>query len=88
MDPDRRGRGQAALDSERANAGEHLGFGYGVHSCAGQGLARLEAHALLTALARQAGQLELTGPAPTALNNLINARASVPVRCLAPQGAA
>jgi cytochrome P450 len=67
------------FDITRDNAGEQLGFGWGVHSCAGQGLARMEAHALLTALAEQADRIDLIGPAPAALNNLINARASVPV---------
>lgn len=67
------------FDITRDNAGEQLGFGWGVHSCAGQGLARMEAHALLTALAGQADRIDLAGPAPAALNNLINARASVPV---------
>jgi cytochrome P450 len=67
------------FDISRPNASEHLGFGYGVHSCAGQGLARMEAHALLAALADQVERIELTAPATTAINNLINARASVPV---------
>jgi len=67
------------FDITRPNATGHLGFGYGVHSCAGQGLARMEAHALLTALAAQAERLELTRPATPVLNNLINARATVPV---------
>lgn len=34
------------------NPTDHLAFGYGTHTCAGQGLARLEAHAVLTAVAR------------------------------------
>jgi cytochrome P450 len=33
------------------NPADHLSFGYGIHGCAGQGLARLEAHAVLDALA-------------------------------------
>jgi cytochrome P450 len=33
------------------NPVDHLAFGYGIHGCAGQGLARLEAHAVITALA-------------------------------------
>lgn len=32
---------------------DHLSFGYGTHTCAGQGLARLEAHATIDALARR-----------------------------------
>jgi cytochrome P450 len=67
------------FDITRANAGDHLAFGYGVHSCAGQSLARMEAHALLTALAGQVERIELAGQVTHALNNLINARASVPV---------
>jgi cytochrome P450 len=39
------------------NAADHLSLGYGVHGCAGQGLARLEAHALIDALARRVGRL-------------------------------
>jgi hypothetical protein len=45
----------------------------------GQGLARMEAHALLAALAGQVERIDLVGPATAVLNNLINARASVPV---------
>jgi cytochrome P450 len=29
---------------------DHLSFGYGVHSCAGQGLARLEVYAVFEAM--------------------------------------
>jgi cytochrome P450 len=67
------------FDITRANAGDHLAFGYGVHSCAGQSLARMEAHALLTALAGQVERIALAGSVTHSLNNLINARASVPV---------
>jgi 4-methoxybenzoate monooxygenase (O-demethylating) len=67
-----------SLAASSAPQSGHLGFGYGVHSCAGQGLARMEAHALLTALARQVERIDLTRPAPAALTNLINPRPSVP----------
>jgi cytochrome P450 len=43
------------------NPVDHLSFGYGPHGCAGQGLARLEAHAVIDALARRVGRL-VTGP--------------------------
>ncbi|MFL6055119.1 MAG: cytochrome P450 [Actinoallomurus sp.] len=36
---------------------DHLSFGYGPHGCAGQGLARLEAHAVIEALSRRVGRL-------------------------------
>lgn len=40
---------------------DHLEFGYGPHTCAGQGLAWMEAVSLLEALAAQVGALELAG---------------------------
>ena len=39
------------------NPVDHLSFGYGPHGCAGQGLARLEAHAVIEALVSQVGRL-------------------------------
>ncbi len=39
------------------NPVDHLSFGYGPHGCAGQGLARLEAHAIIDALARRVERL-------------------------------
>ncbi|SKG69421.1 cytochrome P450 [Mycobacteroides abscessus subsp. bolletii] len=38
---------------------DHLAFGYATHSCAGQGLARLEAEALVAALVRRVDQIEI-----------------------------
>jgi cytochrome P450 len=64
---------------DRGNAVEHLGFGYGVHSCAGQGLARMETHALLAAMTAAVARIELAGPAVRATNNLINGWESLPV---------
>ncbi len=43
------------------NPVDHLSFGYGPHGCAGQGLARLEAHAVIDALARRVDRL-IAGP--------------------------
>ena len=40
----------------RRNPVDHLSFGYGPHGCAGQGLARLEAHAVIEALANRVGR--------------------------------
>jgi cytochrome P450 len=39
----------------------HFGFGTGIHACAGQMIARLEAHALFSALARHVKTLSLAG---------------------------
>jgi cytochrome P450 len=41
------------------NPADHLSFGYGAHSCAGQGLARMEGHAVITALARHVRSFRL-----------------------------
>lgn len=41
------------------NPVDHLSFGYGPHGCAGQGLARLEVHAVIASLARRVSRLEV-----------------------------
>ncbi|MFG2469736.1 cytochrome P450 [Streptomyces canus] len=63
----------------RRNPVDHVGFGYGVHGCAGQGLARLEAQAVLGALVRRASSIELAGEPVRKLNNVIRGLASLPV---------
>jgi cytochrome P450 len=57
---------------------DHVGFGYGIHSCAGQGLARIEAHAVLAALAKRVERIELD-TSSRGVNNVIRAFASVRV---------
>lgn len=42
------------------NPVDHLSFGYGPHGCAGQGLARLEGHAVIEALARRVQTLSVS----------------------------
>lgn len=71
-DPDRFDIGRRPLD--------HLGFGLGVHGCAGQTLARLEAHAVFTALARHVRSLELLETPQRTLNNLIRCHARIRMR--------
>jgi cytochrome P450 len=66
------------FDVTRENANSHLGFGFGTHGCAGQGLARIEGHALLTALANSVERITIGAPVH-ALNNTIRALASLPV---------
>jgi cytochrome P450 len=41
------------------NPVDHLSFGYGPHGCAGQGLAKLEGHAVIDALARRVRSLAI-----------------------------
>ncbi|MFD0337140.1 cytochrome P450 [Streptomyces sp. NPDC127117] len=59
----------------------HLGFGYGAHGCAGQGLARLETHAVLAALARRVARFEVRGSRRT-VNNVMRAFDSLPTRAV------
>ncbi len=57
----------------------HVGFGMGIHQCVGQHVARLEAEALLTALARRVRTIELDGPTKRHHNNPLRAWESIPV---------
>lgn len=59
-----------AFDIDRAPV-DHVAFGYGPHGCAGQALARLEVHALLTALAARVARIEV-GPPIYGVNNIIH----------------
>lgn len=68
-DPDR-------FDIQRTTTG-HLGFGYGIHGCAGQGLARLEGRAILAALARRVKSIDVGEPVRE-YNNVIRGLKSLP----------
>ena len=71
--------GAETFDITRVNAAEHLGFGQGVHGCAGQGLARMEGQAVLAALVRHVDSWTLRDGAVRGLNNIINFWATLPV---------
>jgi cytochrome P450 len=62
------------------NPSDHLGFGYGVHACPGQALARLEAHALFAALARRVSRIEVAAEPERELNNITRGFAHVRIR--------
>ena len=68
-----------AYDLSRDPSG-HVGFGMGIHQCVGQHVARLEAEALLSALARRVAVIEPAGQPRRHLNNTLRAWASLPVR--------
>ncbi|GAB2898259.1 cytochrome P450 [Streptomyces mayteni] len=65
------------FDVTRANANTHVGFGHGIHGCVGQGLARLEGHALLTALAEKVEAIEVGQP-EYRVHNTIRAITTLP----------
>jgi cytochrome P450 len=60
------------------NANGQIGFGYGIHGCVGQGLARMEGQAVLRALMGCVEQFHV-GPPHWLLNNTIRGLASLTV---------
>jgi len=70
-DPDR-------YDITRKTSG-HVGFGSGIHMCAGQLVARLEGEALLAALARKVASIAITGAVKRRYNNTLRGLESLPV---------
>ena len=62
----------------RRNPVDHLSFGYGPHGCAGQGLARLEAHAIIGSLAARVERL-VVGEARRVPSNITRSIDALPV---------
>jgi 4-methoxybenzoate monooxygenase (O-demethylating) len=75
----RRWENPDAFDLSRDPSG-HVGFGMGIHQCVGQHVARLEAEALMVALAKRVSTLELAGPTRRHHNNTLRAWDSIPLR--------
>lgn len=61
------------------NAIDHLGFGYGIHACAGQGLAKLEIHGLVEAWAKHVGSFQI-GEVKQRLNNMTRPYESIEIK--------
>lgn len=61
------------------NASGHVAFGFGIHQCLGQMVARLEGELIAAELARQVGAIRLAGRPERRLNNTLHAIASLPV---------
>ncbi len=67
-----------SFDLQR-NPIDHLAFGYGVHGCAGQGLARMEIRSLLEAFLARVERFELTGDVVRGLHPVVRSLDSVPL---------
>jgi cytochrome P450 len=64
----------------RRNPLDHLSFGYGTHTCVGQGVARLEMDALIRALLDSVERIELTEAPVIAENTMMNSYDAIPLR--------
>jgi len=61
-------------------ASGHVAFGYGVHSCVGQMVARLEGEIMLWAFAERIKSIELAADPIRRMNNTLRGLASLPLR--------
>jgi len=68
----------SAFDITRQGDADHLAFGHGLHSCSGQGLARMQLAAMLTALTRRVTKWT-AGEARWKPNNVLRGLDSFPV---------
>jgi 4-methoxybenzoate monooxygenase (O-demethylating) len=66
------------FDPARKNAG-HVAFGYGLHQCLGQMVARQEAEVVLNSLLARVESIRLAGPVVRRLNNTLHAVQSLPL---------
>jgi 4-methoxybenzoate monooxygenase (O-demethylating) len=66
------------FDIERVSSG-HLAFGFGIHQCLGQMMARMEAEVLLEALIPRVRAFALTGTPVRRINNTLHALAHLPI---------
>ncbi|MDQ1503305.1 MAG: hypothetical protein QOD57_1032, partial [Actinomycetota bacterium] len=66
----------------RRNPQDHLGFGFGIHHCVGQSLARAEIQAVLRALSSRVRRIEAGEPV-WHLNNTMRTLKSLPVELVA-----
>jgi cytochrome P450 len=63
----------------RRKVNDHVGYGHGIHTCAGMHLARLEIHSVLAALIPKVERFEI-GAAVPAINNLLRGFSSLRIR--------
>jgi cytochrome P450 len=66
------------FDIDRVTSG-HVGFGFGIHQCLGQMVARLEGELVLDALVKRVKSIRAAGRVERRLNNTLHAIAHLPV---------
>lgn len=71
-----------AYDLSRKTLG-HVGFGWGLHMCVGQHVARLEGEVILASLARKVSAITIEGPVTRRFNNTLRGLAALPVKIIA-----
>jgi 4-methoxybenzoate monooxygenase (O-demethylating) len=76
----RRWENPEVYDLRREVVGNHLGFGFGVHTCVGARIARMEAVCLLSALARRVARIELAGTPEVTANMAVHGHERLPLR--------
>jgi cytochrome P450 len=69
------------FDITRSASG-HVGFGFGIHQCLGQMVARMEAEAVLKAMIPRVAEIRLDGPVERRLNNTLHAVSRLPVELI------
>ncbi|HWU60909.1 MAG TPA: cytochrome P450 [Ensifer sp.] len=75
---ERRWSDPASFDVKRALP-DHVGFGHGIHACAGMQLARLEMKCILMAMVRKVARIEVGEPT-LAMNNVLRGFSRLPMR--------
>jgi cytochrome P450 len=68
------------FDVRREKVIAHMSFGHGMHSCLGQGLARIEFVSLFAALAKKVKRIEIIGEVSRNINNQANGFKVLPLR--------
>ena len=76
-------RNSNRLDIERANARQHLAFGFGIHRCLGMRLAEMQLKILWTEILNRWRRVEVVGPIVRVPSNFVNGYSGMPVKLVA-----